>query len=89
MNTDMTWFSFPTFLGLPQEIQSRNDDYAAVVYDKKGQAPLLLTLTLLANAYVATVAVCNLTDGKKIRSLYFVLLIISMQDNFTSSLKQE
>ncbi len=29
---------FLMFLGLPQEIQSRNDD-AAVVYDKKWQAP--------------------------------------------------
>ncbi len=28
MNTDTTRFSFSTFLGLPQEIQSRNDDYA-------------------------------------------------------------
>ncbi len=34
MNTDTMWFSFPMFLGLLQEIQSRNDDYAAVVYDQ-------------------------------------------------------
>ncbi len=30
---DMVMFS--KFLGLPQETQSRNADYAAVVYDKK------------------------------------------------------
>ncbi len=28
INIDMTWLSFPTFLGLPQEIQGRNDNYA-------------------------------------------------------------
>ncbi len=39
MNTDTTWLSFPTFLGLPQETQNRNDDYAAVVCGKKWQAP--------------------------------------------------
>ncbi len=37
-----------------------------VVYDKKWQAPLLLTLTLLAKANVPTVAVCNLTDQRMI-----------------------
>ncbi len=52
MNTDTMSFSFPMFLGLPQEIQRRNDDYAAVVYDKKWQAPLLRMLTLLANANI-------------------------------------
>ncbi len=25
---EATWLSFPTTLGLPQEIQGRNDDYA-------------------------------------------------------------
>ncbi len=44
MNTDTTWFSFPTFLGLPQDIQSRNDDYAAVVYDTP-KPSVLLSLT--------------------------------------------
>ncbi len=46
MNTDTTWFNVPTFLGLPQEIQSRNDDDAAVVYDKKRQAACLLAVCL-------------------------------------------
>ncbi len=64
MNTDTTWLSFPMFLG--HEIQSRNDDYAAVVYNKKWQAPFLLMLTLLANANIHTVAVCNLTDQQMI-----------------------
>ncbi len=53
---------FSNVLGIPQEIQSKNDDYAAVVYDKKWQALLLQMLMLLAIAKVPPVAVCNFTD---------------------------
>ncbi len=59
---ELSLLSVPAFLGLPQEIQSRNDDYVGCSLRQERQAPLLLTLTLLANAMVPTVAVCNLTD---------------------------
>ncbi len=40
MNTDMMWLSFPIFLGLPQEIQSRNDDYAGCSLGQEMASPL-------------------------------------------------
>ncbi len=71
INTDTTLLSFPTFLGLPQLIQSRNDDYIQYIAKNRRKGKPSFLLTLLANANILTVAVS------------LIITLGAVQHNFT------